>query len=236
MIPRDMLSNLRKAAAGFPVVTITGPRQSGKTTLARIAFPDYNYLDLEHIPLRRIMLEDPLSVLSDPMGFYIIDEFQYVPELLSYVKVMVDKSGLEAQFVLTGSNQYALMQGLTQSLAGRTALFELLPFSFEEADSAQLPLDDVITQGFYPRLIDKKIDTELYYNAYLSTYLQRDVRLLSNVQNLDTFSKFVALCAGRSGSILNKEALANDTGVAAKTVDNWLSVLHTSYIAFTMQP
>ena len=236
MIHRDLQDNLLKAAAGFPVITITGPRQSGKTTLAKMAFPGYKYLDLEQLSLRRIMSEDPLSVLSDPSGYYIIDEFQYVPDLLSYVKVIVDNSGLQAQFILTGSNQFVMMQNLSQSLAGRTAIFELLPFSFNEASSDFKHIDSVVAKGFYPRLIDKNMRPETFYNAYLSTYLQRDIRLLSNVQNLDTFSRFIGLCAGRTGSILNKEALANDTGVDAKTVSNWLSLLQTSYVIHTLQP
>lgn len=236
MVRRVLQDNLLDAAAGFPVITITGPRQSGKTTLAKMAFPGYKYLDLEQLALRRIMMEDPLSILSDPLGYYIIDEFQYVPELLSYVKVMVDNSGLQAQFILTGSNQFVMMQGLSQSLAGRTAIFELLPFCFSEANSDFQSVDSVIHKGFYPRLIDKSMRPDTFYNAYLSTYLQRDIRLLSNVQNLDTFNRFIALCAGRTGSILNKEALANDTGVDSKTVSNWLSLLQTSYIIHLLQP
>lgn len=236
MVHRALQDNLLDAAAGFPVITITGPRQSGKTTLVRMAFPGYTYLDLEQLALRRIMMEDPLSILSDPLGHYIIDEFQYVPELLSYVKVMVDNSGLQAQFILTGSNQFVMMQGLSQSLAGRTVIFELLPFCFSEANSDLKNVDSVIYKGFYPRLIDKNMRPDTFYNAYLSTYLQRDIRLLSNVQNLDTFNRFISLCAGRTGSILNKEALANDTGVDAKTVSNWLSLLQTSYIIHLLQP
>jgi hypothetical protein len=236
MVRRTLQDNLLDAAAGFPVITITGPRQSGKTTLAKMAFPGYKYLDLEQLALRRIMTEDPLSILSDPLGHYIIDEFQYVPELLSYVKVMVDNSGLQAQFILTGSNQFVMMQGLSQSLAGRTAIFELLPFSFSEAHSDFKNVDSVIHKGFYPRLIDKNMRPDAFYNAYLSTYLQRDIRLLSNVQNLDTFNRFISLCAGRTGSILNKVALANDVGVDAKTVSNWLSLLQTSYIIHLLQP
>ncbi len=236
MVRRCLQDNLLSAAAGFPIITITGPRQSGKTTLAKMAFPGYKYLDLEQLPLRRVLMEDPLSILSDPVGRYIIDEFQYVPELLSYIKVMVDNSGLEAQFILTGSNQFVMMQGVSQSLAGRTAIFELLPFSFNEAQSDFKNTDSLIHKGFYPRLIDKNMRPDTFYNAYLATYLQRDIRLLTNVQNLDTFNRFLSLCAGRTGSILNKEALANDAGVDAKTIGNWLSLLQTSYIVHLLQP
>jgi len=236
MVHRVLQDNLLDTAMGFPVITITGPRQSGKTTLAKMAFLGYNYLDLEQLSLRRIMMEDPLSIFSDPLGYYIIDEFQYVPDLLSYVKVMVDNSGMQAQFILTGSNQFIMMQGLSQSLAGRTAIFELLPFCFNEANSDFKNVDSVIHKGFYPRLIDKNMRPDTFYNAYLSTYLQRDIRLLSNVQNLYTFNRFISLCAGRTGSLLNKEALANETGVDAKTVNNWLSLLQTSYIIHLLQP
>jgi len=230
---QDHLLNLAK---GFPVITITGPRQSGKTTLAKMAFPDYHYIDLEIMQNRMMLKEDPQALLSDPRGRYIIDEFQYVPEVLSIVKGMVDSSALVHQFILTGSNHFVMMQGLSQSLAGRTAIFELLPLSLSEAYSQRASIDTVMHRGLYPRLIDQDINPGMFYGAYINTYLQRDLRTLSHVQNLDSFGRFLSLCASRTGSLLNKHALANDAGVDDKTASNWLSILQSSYIIHLLTP
>jgi len=228
---------MSEAAKGFPVITITGPRQSGKTTLAKLSFPSYQYYDLEDPDLRRAMQENPKALLNNPTGRYIIDEFQLVPELLSHIKVMVDVAQIQAQFVLTGSNQFSMMKGLSQSLAGRTAIFNLLPFAWQEIYADQKPdLDEAMFKGFYPRLIDQAMSPAIYYTAYINTYLERDIRLLSNLQNLSLFYKFLALCAGRTGSILNKVALANETGIDVKTANNWLSLLQTSFIIYLLQP
>jgi len=230
---QDHLLNLAK---GFPVITITGPRQSGKTTLAKMSFPDYHYIDLEIMQNRMMLKEDPQALLSDPRGRYIIDEFQYVPEVLSIVKGMVDSSALVHQFILTGSNHFVMMQGLSQSLAGRTAIFELLPLSLSEAYSQRASIDTVMHRGLYPRLIDQDINPGMFYGAYINTYLQRDLRTLSHVQNLDSFGRFLSLCASRTGSLLNKHALANDAGVDDKTASNWLSILQSSYIIHLLTP
>ncbi len=245
MVTRTMQKHIYDVAKGFPVITITGPRQSGKTTLAKMSFPDYKYFDLEDPDIRQVMKENPKALLSNPTGKYIIDEFQLVPELLSQVKVMVDAAQIESQFILTGSNQFSMMKGLSQSLAGRTAIFNLLPFSWLEIYNPNQPddgkpispsLDEAMYKGFYPRLIDKKMNPAMYYTSYISTYLERDIRLLSNVQDLGLFHRFLALCAGRTGSILNKAALANETGIDVKTVNNWLSLLQTSFIIYLLQP
>ncbi|HRY83281.1 MAG TPA: ATP-binding protein, partial [Candidatus Cloacimonadota bacterium] len=217
-------------------ITITGPRQSGKTTLAKMAYPDYTYFDLELMQNREILKNDPRVLLDDPRGHYILDEFQYVPEILSVVKTMVDASGLKQQFVLTGSNHFAMMHGISQSLAGRTAIFELMPFSLSEAKQPNSEPDRLMFRGLYPRLINEDMDPGLFYGAYTATYLQKDVRMVSNVQDLDTFGRFLTLCASRTGSILNKESLAGDVGVDAKTISNWLSVLQSSYIIHLLQP
>lgn len=237
MIKRTMQNHIGRTGQGFPVLTITGPRQSGKTTLAQALFPEYTYLDLEDPELRMIMQENPQALLRDPHGRYIIDEFQYVPAVLSMVKVMVDRAQMPHQFILTGSNQYVLMSGLAQSLAGRTAIFQLLPFSYSEAykDRKEL-IDRVLYRGFYPRLIAQDMDPQAFYTGYVQTYLERDIRLLSKVHDLDLFHKFLGLCAGRSGSLLNKAALANEAGIDIKTVGNWLSLLQTSFIIFLLQP
>ncbi len=237
MVTREMQERLEVLTRGFPVITITGPRQSGKTTLARMAYPDHAFIDLESLITRQRAKEDPASLFGDGRGCYILDEFQYVPELLSHVKVLVDRNQIAGQFVLTGSNQFSMMKDVSQSLAGRTAILELLPFSYREAyPEGARSVYQVIYNGMYPRLVAHKMDAGLFYDSYISTYLQRDVRMLSNVQDLDTFSRFLALCAGRTGSILNKESLANDVGVDGKTVSKWLSLLQTSYIVYMLKP
>lgn len=237
MVTRELQTNLPDLVKGFPVITITGPRQSGKTTLARMAFPDHKYLDLENLVLRQMAKEDPAALLSDRRGYYNLDEFQYEPQILSLVKSMVDANQIDGQFVLTGSNQFSMMKDVSQSLAGRTAILELLPFSTREAYPESLAsLNKLIYRGLYPRLVAQKMNPGLFYDSYIRTYLQRDVRLLTNVQNMDAFTRFLGLCAGRTGSILNKESLANDTGVDGKTISNWLSVLQASYIIYLLRP
>jgi predicted AAA+ superfamily ATPase len=237
IVIREMQARLAALTRGFPVITITGPRQSGKTTLARLAYPGYEYLDLENMSTRQRAKEDPLSLFPDRRGSYILDEFQYAPELLSYVKIIADENQIPSQFILTGSNQFALMKDVSQSLAGRTAILELLPFSYREAyPSGAGSFQEVVFRGLYPRLVVNELDTGVFYDSYIRTYLQRDIRLLANVQDLDAFTRFLALCAGRTGSILNKESLANDTGVDGKTVSSWLSVLQASYIIYLLRP
>lgn len=237
MYPRSMQQTMMKVAKGFPIITITGPRQSGKTTLARMQFPDYHYLDLENPELRVILESDPKSLFDDENGRYIIDEFQYAPDILHYIKMMADKNPMPARFILTGSNQFSMMRHLSQSLAGRTAIFQLLPFAYAEIyQNQKADIDEVLFKGFYPRLIDRDMDPQMFYTSYINTYLERDVRLLTQVQDRDLFFKFLGLCAGRTGSLLNKTALANETGVDVKTVSNWLSILQTSYIIHLLQP
>ncbi|HPS38302.1 MAG TPA: ATP-binding protein [Candidatus Cloacimonadota bacterium] len=237
MYPRNMQQTMMTVAKGFPIITITGPRQSGKTTLAKMQFPDHHYLDLENPELRMILEHDPRALFPDKDGSYIIDEFQYAPEILSYVKMMADANPGSARFILTGSNQFSMMKHLSQSLAGRTAIFQLLPFSYQEIyQNQKSEITDVLFKGFYPRLIDQEMDPQMFYTSYISTYLERDVRLLTQVQDRDLFFRFLGLCAGRTGSLLNKSALANEAGVDSKTVNNWLSILQTSYIIHLLQP
>jgi len=236
MITRELQRNLPELSKGFPVVTITGPRQSGKTTLVKMTYPDYAYIDLENLVTRRVASEDPASLIKDSKGMYILDEIQYAPEILSYLKELVDLNQIDAQFVLTGSNQFSLMRDLSQSLAGRAAVFELLPFSISEVYDHAQDINTCMYKGLYPRLVQKSINPAVFYDSYIRTYLQRDVRLLVNVQNMDAFTRFLSLCAGRTGCILNKVSLANDAGVDAKTVSNWLSVLQASYIIYLLPP
>lgn len=230
-----MQAILPELCKGFPIITITGPRQSGKTTLAKMAFPGHKYLDLENLITRRVANEDPAALINDPGANYILDEFQYAPSILSFLKELVDINQIEGQFVLTGSNQFSLMRDVSQSLAGRTAVLELLPFSSQEAyPKGELSLNTVIYRGFYPRLVSMQMNPGVFYDSYIQTYLQRDVRQLVNVQNMEAFGRFLSLCAGRTGGILNKVSLGNDTGVDTKTVSNWLSVLQASYIIYML--
>lgn len=237
MVLRELQTKLPGLTKGFPVITLTGPRQSGKTTLVKMAYPGHKYLDLENLAIRQMANEDPHSLFPDRKGLYILDEFQYEPQILSYVKSIVDENQIDAQFVLTGSNQFSLMKDIAQSLAGRTAILELLPFSYKEAHPAKpVALNKLLFQGLYPRLVTRAMNPGLFYDSYIRTYLQRDIRLLTNIQNLEAFTRFLGLCAGRTGSILNKESLANDAGVDGKTVSNWLSVLQASYIVYLLRP
>lgn len=239
MIPRELQSKLIGLSGKFPVITLTGPRQSGKSTLLRTSFPEYRYVSLEN-PADRLFAE------SDPEGFLatypdktIIDEVQRVPQIFSYIQTHVDLTGREGMYILAGSSNFLLMQSISQSLAGRTAVLRLLPFSHKELVSGDIlpqPVDKEIFTGGYPRIYDKDIDPVLYYQSYIQTYLERDVRLIKNIGNLNNFTRFVRLCAGRVGQLLNMSSLANECGIAVSTANEWLSVLEASYIVYRLQP
>jgi predicted AAA+ superfamily ATPase len=232
-----MQSHLDKAGRGFPVITITGPRQSGKTTLAKLRYLDHVYYDLEDYDTRQALQNNPRSLIKDAKARYIIDEFQLVPDILSLIKVMVDRSQIGQQFILTGSNQYGMMSGLSQSLAGRTAIFQLLPLSYEEIHGkVRIEPEEFLFKGFYPRLISGDMDPQVFYSSYIKTYLERDISLLSKVHDLDLFRRFLGLCAGRTGSLLNKAALANETGIDVKTANSWLSLLQAGFIIYLLMP
>ncbi len=223
--------------AKYPVITITGPRQSGKTTLARSTFSEKPYANLENPVTRQFAEEDPVAFLGQYPQGAIIDEIQRVPGLLSYIQVIVDERRENGLFVLTGSHQFELMHGITQSLAGRTALLKLLPLSIAElATRFSLSVDEMLFRGFYPRIYDQDIAPDQAYGDYFETYVERDLRQLVNVKNLSLFQRFVKLCAGRCGQLLNLNSLANDTGISHSTAREWMSVLETSYIVFLLQP
>jgi len=238
MIQRNTKNTLIEMAKSFPVVTITGPRQSGKTTLARMTFPKKDYVSLEKPNQRAFAESDPVGFLNQFKNAVIIDEIQNVPLLLSYIQTIVDENQKVGFFILTGSNQFEYLNSISQSLAGRTGIIKLLPFSYDEIyrKNENIDLDQVLYTGFYPRIFDKKIRPELFYSAYLMTYLERDVRKISNIHNLSLFQKFIQLCAGRSGQILNNNSLANECGISNKTVEEWLSILEASFIIFRLQP
>jgi len=221
----------------YPVVTITGPRQSGKTTLARATFADKPYANLENPVTRQFAQEDPLAFLNQYPEGAVIDEIQRVPDLLSYIQVIVDEKRRNSLFVLTGSQQFELMREISQSLAGRTALLKLLPLSIPELAARFSPgIDAMLFKGFYPRIYDQDIGPAQAYGDYFETYVERDLRQLINVKNLSVFQRFVRLCAGRCGQLLNLNSLANDTGISQSTAREWMTVLEASYIVFLLQP
>ncbi len=240
LIKRELTAFITEAFQQFPVLTITGPRQSGKTTLARMAFPNLSYVNLENLETREFAREDPLAFLRTVPNGAILDEIQYVPELSSYIQEKVDKEEKNGLFVLTGSQQFNMLQTVSQSLAGRTAIVRLLPFSFKELAGKYSRLgdstDDYLFRGFFPRLYDQRIDPELGLGSYIETYIERDLRQLSQTQNLSQFQKFLKLCAGRVGQILNFSNLADDVGINHKTASEWISLLEASYILFRLPP
>ena len=255
MLKRTLANKLKKAAKQYPVVTLTGPRQSGKTTLVKMVFPDYPYLSLEEPDQRAFALEDPRGFLSQFPEKVILDEIQRAPDLFSYIQTIVDTKDISGQFILTGSQNFLLLQKVSQSLAGRCAVLHLLPFSLSELHQRQplpigtigrrLPgknrvldedLSSVLLKGFYPRIHDKHLEPNDWLGNYFQTYIERDVRDIVNVGDLETFSRFVRLCAGRNGQLLNLSSLANDCGITHTTSKRWISILEASFILFLLRP
>ena len=221
------------------MVVITGPRQSGKTTLVRRIFPDHPYVLLEDPDSRRYATEDPRRFLADLPEGAVLDEAQKAPELLSYLQGIVDEDPRPGRFILTGSQQFGLLSGITQSLAGRVAMMVLLPFSLQEVSQGRLPtehLDEVLWRGLYPPIHDRGLDPGQWYGNYVTTYIERDVRQLVNVRDLAAFETFLRMCAGRCGQLVNLSGLASDCGITHNTARNWLSVLEASYILQTLPP
>ena len=237
-IDREIKQELLDMASQYPVVTVTGPRQSGKTTLVKTTFPDYAYFSFENPDTRDQVQSDPKAFLLLNNKGVIIDEFQHYPEILSYIQGVVDSGSGKGMFILTGSNQLSMLDYVTQSLAGRTALLKLLPFTISEVEKLDdtLTVNGLISSGFYPGVHANQLNPYKAYRNYYETYIERDVRQLSNVQNMRQFQLFVRLCAGRIGQLFNASALANEIGVSNHTIKHWLSVLETSYIVFILQP
>ena len=239
MIERTITPKLRRMMSLYPIVLLTGPRQSGKSTLLQYVFADYQYVSLEDLDERAFATEDSRGFLASHPDKTIIDEAQLVPTLFSYLQTHVDATQKEGMYVLSGSQNFLLMQQITQSLAGRVAILELLPFSRSELKTAgMLPetIEAEMFAGGYPRLFDKQMHPTEYYPYYIRTYVERDVRQLKNVMDLGLFVKFIKLCAGRIGQLVNFSSLANDCGIAVSTAQSWLSVLETSYIVYFLHP
>ena len=238
VIEREITQRLQALFEQYPFVTVTGPRQSGKTTLCRAAFPQLQYVNLEAPDQRDFAESDPRGFLAQLGDRAIIDEIQYVPALLSYLQVLADDRGGTGLFVLTGSEQFKLSEAIGQSLAGRTALLRLLPFSFRERrrTGASAAIDEILYSGFYPRILDQGLDPRQALGDYFDTYVERDVRRLGEIRNLSAFRLFLRLCAGRVGQLVNLSALGADAGVSHTTARQWLTILETSYIAFQLPP
>lgn len=241
MLTRNIQLLFERLASQYPVVTLTGPRQSGKTTLARAVFPRKPYVTLEDPDTRRFALDDPRGFLSSLADGAILDEIQRAPELTSYLQGLVDQDPRPARFVLTGSQQFELMRGVTQSLAGRTTVLRLLPFTAAEVvrlhpASADQPLEHWLLGGFMPRIHHRRLDPSQALGDYFATYVERDLRQLAAVHDLQRFECFVRLCAGRVGQLLNLSSLANDCGISQPTAHAWMDLLQTSFIVHLLPP
>ncbi len=239
IIKRDIVSSIFKYGMKYPVIAITGPRQSGKTTMLKSVFPDYEYVSLENPDIRNFAENDPNGFLNRYPAKIIFDEVQRVPSLFSYIQTKVDESGEMGQFILSGSQNFHLMKNITQSLAGRVAIFKLFPFDFQELQMAGLLPDDylqILIKGFYPAIYDRDIPSKIFYSNYVQTYVQRDVSELIAIKDIRLFQNFLGLCATRAGQLLNLSSLANECGISQPTAKSWLSALENSYILFQLFP
>lgn len=237
-IARQAQEELRSLAGQFRAVAVVGPRQSGKTTLVRMTFPDKEYVSLENPDTRNFALEDPRGFLAGFPEGAILDEVQRTPDIFSYLQQLLDEDATCGRFILTGSNNLLLQENISQSLAGRVGYLFLLPLSLGELPNPELPVNDLLYKGFYPALHNDETEAETsrYFANYIRTYVERDVRLIRNITNLTSFERFLRLCAGRIGQLLNVNNLAVETGVDNKTIAAWLSVLEASFIVFRLQP
>lgn len=241
MFPRDIEKKLQSLAKTFPVVSLLGPRQSGKTTLVKNVFPNHTYTNLENINQRELAQKDPLFFLKSykKSGGIIIDEAQHAPDLFSQIQLDVDENGNPGEYIITGSHNFLMNEKISQTLAGRVAILDLLPLSFSELQQMNLlpsDLDLAIWQGCYPRVIEKNLSPADWYANYIRTYLERDVRQIKNLPDLSTFQRFLRLCAGRIGQLINFSDLGRDCGISYHTAQGWLSILEASFIIFLLPP
>ena len=237
MIKRDLTARLRKVASQFPAVTLTGPRQSGKSTLCKAVFSHLPYANLESPDVRAYATEDPRGFLSDHAAGAVIDEIQRAPELPSYLQGIIDDDPKPGRWILTGSQNLAISGAVSQSLAGRTAIVNLLPLTHNEVQRFKnhpTTLDEIMLTGGYPRILDVGIDPSEWASSFMGTYIERDVRTISNVGDLVAFQKFMELCAGRTSQLLNYSSLAVDASISQPTAKAWMSVLEASYVAFRL--
>lgn len=238
MIKRNLTDKLLDLSEKFQVITITGPRQSGKTTLVKSTFPSFSYVSLEEPDIRQFALTDPRGFLSNYPDGVILDEIQHTPELFSYIQTIVDNDQ-DRKFILTGSSNFLLLEKISQTLAGRTAILHLLPLSYDELSRGGYKFEKyeaLIFSGQYPRIFDRKISPTDFYPSYIQTCVERDVRMIKNIGDINAFIQFIQLCAGRTGQLLNYSSLANDAGVSPNTVKSWISILDASYIVYRLQP
>ena len=238
MIKRDITKTLLDLSKSYPVVTVTGPRQSGKTTLVRAIFPKKPYSNLENLDEREMANADPRGFLDRFPKGAILDEIQRAPDLMSYIQTIVDEKEIPGMFILTGSQNLSLLPNISQSLAGRTAILKLMPFNFAEVDNygTSYSVDDFMLYGFFPAVYNKKLNPTIAYRNYYETYIERDLRQLINIKNLNLFQTFVRLCAGRIGQLFNASGLANEVGVSVATIKSWMSILEASFIVFLIGP
>jgi uncharacterized protein len=238
MIKRKAEKTLKELASQFKAVALTGPRQSGKTTLARMAFPRKPYISLENPDERNLAMNDPRGFLSRFPKGAILDEVQRAPELFSYLQQIMDENKAKGQFILTGSNNFSLLENISQTLAGRVGYLELLPFALSETEKtgAAPKLDESIFKGSYPAIIYENANPRLWFPSYIRTYVERDVRQIKNISSLTLFQRLLYLCAGRIGQQLNLSNMANDVGLDYKTIQSWLTILQGSYIIFLLPP
>ncbi|MGO2103524.1 MAG: ATP-binding protein [Psychroflexus halocasei] len=236
MIPRKAQQELVNLAAIFKTVAVIGPRQSGKTTLVRHLFSEKPYANLENPDTRQFAKEDPRGFLENYPNGAVFDEVQRVPELFSYLQEILDDQQQNGNYILTGSNNFLLQENISQSLAGRVGYLELLPLSLQEIDTSNKTADELLLAGGYPSIYQQNLPPSKWYANYIRTYVERDVRQIKNIGNLQKFEKFLRLCAGRVGQLLNMSSLSVEVGVDVKTIDSWLSILETSFVVFRLQP
>lgn len=236
MILREAENEIKVLAAQFKAVAVVGPRQSGKTTLVRSVFAHKPYVNLENPDIRRFAMDDPRGFLSNYPQGAVLDEAQRVPELFSYLQQILDETTDHGLFIITGSNNFLLQESISQSLAGRVGYLYLMPLSLDEIGDKESNSNTLLFKGGYPALYNEETDPAKWYANYISTYVERDVRLLKNITDLVAFERFLRLCSGRIGQLLNMSSLAVEVGIDVKTIGSWISVLETSFIVFRLQP